>query len=178
MTDTNLFAQQRANRRRSQFLVAVFLGFFAWVGFGGDLALFLHTAGLEDAGYRHVVEEMAIASGLPKPTVWIVPDPDPNAFATGLDERSAHDAVTEGLLTILNRDQLQGVIAHEMAHIRNHDVKLMTLLAALVGTIALISDSAWRVLRLGGHAHRGGRGGKRGGAGRGSSPWSFWSGGS
>ena len=120
----------------------------------------------EERRLVNVVEEMAIASGLAKPTVWIVPDPDPNAFATGLDERSAHVAVTEGLLTILNRDQLQGVIAHEMTHIRNHDVELMTLLAALVGTIALISDSAWRVLRLGGHAHRGGRGGKRGGAGK------------
>jgi heat shock protein HtpX len=112
----------------------------------------------------NVVEEMAIASGLPRPTVWIVPDKDPNAFATGTDEKSAHVAVTEGLLTTLSRDELQAVVAHEMAHIRNHDVKLMTLLAALVGVLALISDGTWRVLWFGGGGRRGrGGGGKKGG---------------
>ncbi|GBD31859.1 MAG: protease HtpX [Gemmatimonadales bacterium] len=95
----------------------------------------------------NVVEEMAIASGLPRPKVWIVPDPDPNAFATGMDEKNAHVAVTQGLLDTLNRDELQGVIAHEMAHIKSHDTRLMTLLAALVGTIALISDAMARILR-------------------------------
>lgn len=63
-----------------------------------------------------------------------MPDKDPNAFATGNDKAS-HVAVTEGLLDTLNRDELQGVIAHEMAHIKNHDVRLMTLLAALIGVI-------------------------------------------
>ncbi len=108
----------------------------------------------EEQTLLNVVEEMAIASGLPRPTVWIVPDPDPNAFATGTDERRAHVAVTEGLLPLLNREELQGVIAHEMAHIRNHDVKLMTLLAALVGVIALISEG---VMRTGRHGRLGGR---------------------
>lgn len=110
----------------------------------------------------NVVEEMAIASGLPKPRVWVVPDADPNAFATGTDPAQAHIAVTEGLLAQLDRDELQGVIGHEMAHIRNLDVRLMTLLAALVGAIALISQGAYRLLRGG---FRGGRGrGKGGGA--------------
>ena len=114
----------------------------------------------------NVVEEMAIASGLPRPTVWIVPDNDPNAFATGMDEANAHLAVTEGLLDSLNRDELQGVVAHELAHIRNHDIKLMTLLAALIGVIALMSDAAWRSMRIGGRAKGGGRsGGKKGGLG-------------
>lgn len=108
----------------------------------------------------NVVEEMAIASGLPKPTIWIVPDADPNAFATGVDEAHAHVAVTEGLLDQLDREELQGVVAHEMAHIRNYDVKLMTLLAALVGLITLVSDGARRTLRLGGFS-RGRRSGKR-----------------
>jgi heat shock protein HtpX len=93
-----------------------------------------------------------------------VPDPDPNAFATGTDARKAHLAVTEGLLEILNREELQGVVAHEMSHIRNYDVRLMTLLASLIGVIALVSDAAWRVGRVGGRA-RGGSGsggGKKG----------------
>ena len=85
----------------------------------------------------NVVEEMAIASGMPKPRVWVVPDEDPNAFATGRDAGSASIAVTEGLLATLSREELQGVVAHEMAHVRNLDVRLMTLLAGMVGAIAL-----------------------------------------
>ncbi len=180
-------------------LVVLFLLFFAWIGFGGDLAFYLMTVDLPQGRYHHtfpffgvaamllgigltwygwrsgpkqvlwatgawellqpssekermlvnVVEEMAIASGLPKPTIWIVPDKDPNAFATGMDEKHAHVAVTEGLLECLNRDELQAVIAHEMSHIRNLDVKLMTLLAALVGVMAIISDGAWRTIGWG-----------------------------
>ncbi len=109
----------------------------------------------------NVVEEMAIASGLPKPKVWIVPDDDPNAFATGRDAASASIAVTEGLLRSLSREELQGVVAHEMAHIRNLDVRLMTLLAGMVGAIALMSDGTGRMLR--GGIRVGGSGGRRGG---------------
>lgn len=216
MSDTNLFAQQRRNRRKSTLLVGIFVLFFAWIGFGADLILYLQTSGgPPGAGYVHrlplvgglatalalgmawfswrrgpkqvlwatgawelvrptsdaerrlvnVVEEMAIASGLPKPSVWIVRDPDPNAFATGTDEQHAHVAVTEGLLASLNRDQLQGVIAHEMAHIRNYDVRLMTLLAALIGVLALISEGTWRFMFYGGRAR--GRSGGRGAGGGG-----------
>ncbi len=113
----------------------------------------------------NVVEEMAIASGLPKPTIWIVPDQDPNAFATGTDERHAHIAVTEGLLATLNRDELQAVVAHELAHVKNYDVKLMTLLAALVGVLALISQGTGRFLGRGGARVSSGRssGGRKGG---------------
>jgi heat shock protein HtpX len=215
VTDVSLFAQQRKNRRRSALLVIVFMVFFAWIGFGGDLAFSLMTAEAPPGAYHHtfpwfgifatalgagmawygwrngpkqvlwatgawelvtprkpeeqtllnVVEEMAIASGLPRPTVWIVPDSDPNAFATGTDERHAHIAVTEGLLTTVNRDELQGVVAHEIAHIRNHDVKLMTLLAALVGVMALISEGVMRSGRHGRFRVRSSGGGKKGGAG-------------
>jgi len=108
----------------------------------------------------NVVEEMSIASGLPRPRIWIVPDPDPNAFATGRDPSTAHVAVTEGLLRILNRDELQGVVAHEMAHIRNYDIRLMTLLAGMVGAIVLMSDLFRNFLRYGGRI---GGGGNRGG---------------
>jgi heat shock protein HtpX len=95
---------------------------------------------------------MAIASGLPRPRVWIVPDPDPNAFATGRDAASASIAVTEGLLSKLSRDELQAVVAHEMAHVRNLDVRLMTLLAGMVGAIALLSDGLGRTIGRGSRA--------------------------
>jgi heat shock protein HtpX len=200
--DTNLFAQQEANRRRSTILTLGFILFFAWVGFGGDLALYLITSDAHAGSYQHfvpfigifsvlaaggicwyswrygaervlwatgaweliepatpqqqqlvnVVEEMAIASGLPRPRVWIVPDPDPNAFATGRDAASASIAVTEGLLAKLTRDELQAVVAHEMAHVRNLDVRLMTLLAGMVGAIALLSDGLGRTIGRGSRA--------------------------
>jgi heat shock protein HtpX len=108
------------------------------------------------------VEEMAIASGLPRPRIWIVPDEDPNAFATGHDESDASLAVTEGLLAALSRDELQAVIGHEMGHVRNHDVQLMTLLAGLVGAIALVADGMSRhTVRVGGSGGGGRRGSSR-----------------
>jgi heat shock protein HtpX len=117
----------------------------------------------------NVVEEMAIASGIPRPKIWIVPDDDPNAFATGRDAATASIAVTEGLLGKLSRDELQGVIAHEMAHVRNLDVRLMTLLAGMVGAIALMSDGMGRMLR-GGVRVRGASGsGSRRSSGKGGS---------
>jgi heat shock protein HtpX len=98
----------------------------------------------------NVVEEMSVASGITKPHVWIVDDPDPNAFATGHDQADSNIAVTQGLLAVLSRDELQAVIGHEMGHIKNLDVRLMTLLAALVGVVALISDGAGRIMFNGG----------------------------
>ena len=117
----------------------------------------------------NVVEEMAIASGIRKPRVWMVPDPDPNAFATGRDEQTASIAVTQGLLDLCSRDELQAVIGHEMGHIKNLDVRLMTLLAALVGAVALISNGLSRVLfNTGGRGIRvGSSGGGGGGRSRG-----------
>src|SRR5256886_4106641 len=97
----------------------------------------------------NVVEEMAIAAGVPRPQIWIVPHPDPNAFATGVDPIHAHIAVTRGLLDLCNRDELQAVVAHELGHVKNLDVRLMTMLAALVGAVALMHDGATRVLRGG-----------------------------
>ena len=215
--DANLFAQQEANRRRSTWLVVGFVLFFAWVGFGGDLAFGLLTADDPPGAYHHtvpflglvttlvaggicwyswrhgpervlwstgawevvepatpeqrtlvnVVEEMAIASGLPRPRIYLVPDPDPNAFATGRDPESASIAVTEGLLAALSREELQGVVAHEMAHVRNLDVRLMTLLAGMVGAIALMSDGMGRMLRAGTRVGGSRGGGRRGGGGKG-----------
>ena len=96
-----------------------------------------------------IVEEMSIASGLPKPQVFIDPDPDPNAFATGKDPQHSYIVVTQGLLDTLNREELQGVIAHEMSHVRNYDIRLMTVVAALIGAIVLLAGSARVSGRLG-----------------------------
>ena len=92
---------------------------------------------------------MSIAAGLPKPKVYVIPDPDPNAFATGRDPEHASIAVTRGLLDAVTRDELQGVVAHELSHVRNLDIRLMTVIAAMVGTVALLSDWTSRGLRHG-----------------------------
>lgn len=127
----------------------------------------IEPASPEQKQLMNVVEEMAIASGLPKPRVWVVPDADPNAFATGRDAATASVAVTEGLLAALSRDELQAVIAHEMAHVRNLDIRLMTLMAGMIGAIALLSDGMGRMLGRGSRVGRGWGGGKgsRGGKG-------------
>jgi len=103
----------------------------------------------KEAQLLNVVQEMATAAGLPAPRVHIVPDPDPNAFATGTGPEHAHVAVTQGLLEGLNREELQGVVAHELSHIRNGDMELMTLVVALAGAAALIADWARRGMRMG-----------------------------
>ncbi len=102
----------------------------------------------------NIVDEMTIASGLPRPGVYVIPDTDPNAFATGKDPQNSHIAVTQGLLDTLNREELQGVIAHEMSHIRNYDIRLMTVIAALVGAVLLLSDWARRSIFYGGGRKR------------------------
>jgi heat shock protein HtpX len=107
----------------------------------------------------NVVEEMAIAGGLPKPRAYVVPDNDPNAFATGSGPERSSIAVTAGLLDALNREELQAVVSHEMAHVKNYDIRLMTVVAALVGSVLLISDWGRRGLRFSGGRRRGGRGG-------------------
>jgi len=103
-----------------------------------------------EAILMNVVQEMRVASGLPVPRVYVVPDHDPNAFAVGRSPEHAAIAVTEGLLEQLDREELQGVVAHEMAHIRNLDIRTMTLVAALLGALVLLSDLSLRMLRYGG----------------------------
>jgi len=110
----------------------------------------------------NVVEEMSIASGLPMPKVYIVDDSAPNAFATGRDPEHATVAVTSGLLEKLDRDELQGVMAHEMSHVANFDIRYSMLVGILVGTTVLISDFFLRGLWFGGRG-----GGRRNGDGGG-----------
>jgi heat shock protein HtpX len=95
---------------------------------------------------HNLVEGLCIASGLPKPGVYIVEDPAPNAFATGRDPKHAAVAVTTGLLEKLDRVELEGVLAHELSHIRNYDILVSTLAVTLVGSIALITDTAIRLM--------------------------------
>ena len=113
---------------------------------GGD-AILLASAGAHkieksDAPQLwNVVEEMTIAAGLAKvPEVYIIDDPSPNAFAVGRRPEVAAVAVTTGLLKMMNRDQLQGVVAHELGHVRNLDIRFMTLAAVMMGSVALLSD--------------------------------------
>jgi heat shock protein HtpX len=112
----------------------------------------------------NIVEEMAIAGGLPKPAVYVIPDNDPNAFATGTGPEKSSVAVTAGLIEALNREELQAVVSHEMAHVKNYDVRLMTVVAALVGSVLLISDFGRRGIRWGGGRRRSSRSGGGGGA--------------
>jgi len=208
----NLLEQQAANRRRTWFVMAVFIIFLAVVGAGvdafvignggpfvpvatmaalamgggqswwslrfGDRSVLASAAAIpletrlaeaasddERLRYRqlqNVVEEMSIAAGIPVPRAYVIPDSDPNAFATGRDPAHASIAVTDGLLRMLSREELQGVVAHEMGHVRNYDIRLMTVVAALVGAVALLADWAGRSMRFGGQ--RSSRRDKGGGA--------------
>ncbi|TAK89585.1 protease [Patescibacteria group bacterium] len=94
--------------------------------------------------YR-LVENLSITAGLPMPKVYIIEDSSPNAFATGRDPKHAAVAVTSGLLERLEKDELQGVLAHEMAHVGNYDIRLMSVVTALVSIVSIISDLLFRV---------------------------------
>ncbi|MEI6136656.1 MAG: zinc metalloprotease HtpX [Chloroflexota bacterium] len=107
-----------------------------------------------DQQLLNVVQEMALAAGVPMPKVYLIDDTAPNAFATGRDPEHASIAVTTGLLDKLNREELQGVIAHELGHVRNLDIRFMLLVGVLVGGIALLSDMFMRSLWFGGGRRR------------------------
>lgn len=93
----------------------------------------------------NIVTELSIASGMPMPRVYVVPDNSPNAFATGMSPNKASVSVTQGLLDIMNREELEGVIAHEMSHVKNYDIRVTTLSIALVGFISLMGYGLMRV---------------------------------
>jgi heat shock protein HtpX len=112
---------------------------------------------------HNLVEGLCIASGLPKPAIYIIEDEAPNAFATGRNPRHAAIAVTSGLLDKMNRVELEGVLAHELSHIRNYDILISTMTVTLVGAIALLSDLAIRLMWWNGGRVR--RSGDRGDSG-------------
>lgn len=137
------------------------LAFFVWVVlalisyFSGDRIVLAISRAKKISKEDHpvlynVVEEMCVASGTPKiPDLYIIDDPAPNAFATGRDPEHASVAVTSGLLNILTRDELQGVIAHEIGHVRNRDILYMMMVAVMMGTIVLLGGAARRMMFYG-----------------------------
>lgn len=116
----------------------------------------LATSGARPADEREfqelhrIIENLAITSGLPKPRVFIINDPSPNAFATGRDPQHGAVAVTTGLLGMMERSELEGVIAHELSHIGNRDTLVMTVVVVLLGFVTLVSDMLLRSMMYGG----------------------------
>jgi len=109
----------------------------------------------------NILENLSIATGIPMPKLYIINDPAPNAFATGRDYKHSAVAVTTGLLNMLERSELEGVIAHELSHIKNRDTLVMTVVVVLLGFVTLLSDFFLRSMFFGG-----GRGNGEGGDGR------------
>ncbi len=117
-------------------------------------------ASYEEFRYLHnATEGVAIAAGIPKPRVYVIDDLSPNAFATGRDPKRSAIAVTTGLLKILDRQELEGVIAHEISHIRNYDILLATIAAVLVGAVVIMRDIVLRMSFRGSSRRRGKGGG-------------------
>ncbi|HYB89638.1 MAG TPA: M48 family metallopeptidase [Candidatus Binataceae bacterium] len=108
-----------------------------------------------------VIREMALAARMPVPAAYVIDDPSPNAFATGRDPAHSVICVTQGLIDQMDREEMQGVVGHEMAHVRDYDIRTMTMVAVLVGGIAMLSDFVYRVSFYGGFGGRGARRGSR-----------------
>ncbi len=125
-------------------LISVGMTLFSWF-FGDSLVLWSSGARQitkkEDFPYLwNMVENLCITTGLPMPAVYVIDDPSPNAFATGRDPKHASVAVTRGLIELLENEELEGVLAHELSHIKNYDIRWMLLVAVLVGALTLIGD--------------------------------------
>ncbi|MBN2015150.1 MAG: M48 family metallopeptidase [Candidatus Altiarchaeota archaeon] len=132
----------------------------------GDKAILAinHAKEVRKQEYPHLyntVEGLSIAAGIPMPKIYVIDDPSPNAFATGRDPRHSSVAVTKGLLDIMNRQELEGVLAHELSHIKNYDIRYMTLVMVMIGLIGILSNILVRMF-LHGRGNR--RGGGKGGA--------------
>jgi heat shock protein HtpX len=142
-------------------VIAVVWGAISW--YAGDRVI-LAVSGAKEVQKAeqpylfNVTEGLALAAGVPMPRLYLIDDPSPNAFATGRDPAHSSIAVTTGLLKLMDRQELEGVVAHEMSHIRNYDIRTMMVAAVLVGVIALLGNMFIRMM---------GRnsGGRKGGAG-------------
>jgi heat shock protein HtpX len=148
------------------FVVAIFLSVGSY-RYGDRLVLASTRARevtpQEEPRLHNVVEGLCLAAGIPKPRVYVVPEHAPNAFATGRDPQHSSIAVTRGLLDMMNRVELEGVVAHELSHVRDRDILVGTIVATLVGTVVLISEFFLRWFWWGGFGGR--RGDDRGGGG-------------
>jgi heat shock protein HtpX len=144
-------------------VIGIVYGIFSWLSAGSIVAGATGAHPADPKQYPrlyHVVETVAIAAGLPQPPpVYIVDDPAPNAFAAGRSPEKAYVCVSTGLLNLMDERELEGVIAHELSHVRNRDVRLMSLVAVLVGVVALFSDFLLRISFFGGGRRSGGSGG-------------------
>ena len=179
-----MYSQIDSNKRKSIFLIGIFLVLVVGLGwlidgyYGGGGAITLgavayssvtalvsYYAGdkmaLMSSGAREIkkedapelwrlVENLSIADGIPMPKVHIIDDPAPNAFATGRDPSRSSIAITTGLLERLDRTELEGVIAHELSHVKNYDIRVMTIVVVLVGVIAVMADLFMRISWHGG----------------------------
>lgn len=135
------------------FVIAVAMAFFAY--FKSDAVALAATRAkpadpVEYRRYHNLVEGLCIAAGLPKPRLYVVNDPAPNAFATGRNPEHSAIAVTTGLLEMMNRVELEGVLAHELSHIKNYDILVSTVAVVAVGAIALLCDIGLRFMVWGG----------------------------
>ena len=144
-----------------------FVIFMTLIGYysGGSLILKMHHAKevskKDDPYLVNTVEGLALAAGIPMPKVYMIKEDSPNAFATGRDPKHASVTVTSGLRNIMNRQELEGVLAHEMSHIKNLDIRYMMLVTILAGVVALLSDFILRSFLWGGarsHQRRSGGG--------------------
>ncbi len=134
------------------FLFVIVYSYSSWMY--GDQVVLRTTGARPAEGHEHIylrdtVEGLSIAAGIPPPEVYVVPSEEINAFATGRDPEHSSVAVTTGLLSVLDREELEGVLAHEVSHIRNRDVSFMTLVAVLVGLTAILSHIILRTYRYG-----------------------------
>lgn len=191
-----------SNKRRTAFLMALFVALLVLVGMAvgvlmgngtGGSVIALVVAGLmafgsywkadaialavsravpadptEYARLHNLVEGLCIAAGLPKPGVYVIHDAAPNAFATGRNPQHAAIAVTTGLLEKMNRVELEGVVAHELSHIRNYDILVATLAVTMVGAVALLTDITLRMMWW-----NGGRTAREGDRENGSNPLAY-----
>lgn len=139
-------------------IIAFFIALFGY--YKGDKIALL-TAGAkgpieksQNPYLYRLIENLTITAGLPMPKVYIIPDPAINAFATGRDPKNASIAVTQGAIEKLENEELEGVLAHELAHVKNYDIRLMTVVIVLVGLIALLSDWFLRIQFWGGGKHK------------------------
>ena len=173
-----MYEEIASNKRKSVLLVIgaiVFLGligfFVGYLFFYGDRMVLAATgarevAPEEEPRLHNIVEGLAIAAGVPKPRVHVVPELAPNAFATGRDPEHSSIAVTQGLLQTMNRVELEGVIGHEMSHVLDRDILFGTIVATLVGAAILLSEFFLRTwFWTGGGGRRGGGSGGDGGGG-------------
>lgn len=149
--------------------IAVLFAVFMNVGsYWFSHKIVVSISGAKEAGseYREIdnlLENLSISQGMQKPKLYIIHDPVPNAFATGRDEKHAVVAVTTGLLSLLERNEIEGVLAHELGHIKNKDMLLSTMVVVLVGFVSIISDMFLRGMMFGGGREGGDRDNKLGG---------------